>query len=175
VGANAKQGLRRTNSDKQKAVITLLQDPEWSQWSDRSIAKYCHVDHKTVGKIRSRLSGDFPSNKTLHLAAIERTYTTKHGTISSMNVTNIRRLTEHSQKLQSEENITPVTTLPTLNKNPKEGLNYRPGFGYQWYIRVEQSTWEKLLEYQTHFDTFTLDGAIKRLLDLASTHFGCRN
>ncbi len=38
--------------DKRRAVMTLLQDVEWGQWSDREIAQRCKVEHKTVGKIR---------------------------------------------------------------------------------------------------------------------------
>src|SRR5690625_1157178 len=38
VGANGNHGKRRTNDDKRKAVKTLLNDEEWSQWSDREIA-----------------------------------------------------------------------------------------------------------------------------------------
>lgn len=56
-GANADHGLRRTNADKRRAVESLLRDPEWSQWSDREIARRCHVDHKTVGSIRAEMVG----------------------------------------------------------------------------------------------------------------------
>lgn len=52
VSANAKHGLRRTNADKRKAVMTLLEDEEWSQWSDSEIARRCAVNHKTVAKYR---------------------------------------------------------------------------------------------------------------------------
>ena len=37
VGANASHGLRRTNEDKRRAVMTLLEDAEWSQWSARGL------------------------------------------------------------------------------------------------------------------------------------------
>ncbi len=40
VGANAKHGLRRTNADKRRAVMRLLEDSEWSQWSNNEIAKH---------------------------------------------------------------------------------------------------------------------------------------
>ncbi len=60
VGANATHGLRRTNADKRKAVLTLLEDEEWSQWSDREVAKRCGVNHKTVGAARQSLSGEIP-------------------------------------------------------------------------------------------------------------------
>ena len=39
LSVNATHGLRRSNSDKRKAVMTLLNDSEWSQWSDREIAR----------------------------------------------------------------------------------------------------------------------------------------
>lgn len=54
VGANADHGLRRTDDDKRRAVEVLLADPEWSQWSDREIARQCKVSHPFVAKIRSK-------------------------------------------------------------------------------------------------------------------------
>jgi hypothetical protein len=60
VGANASHGLRRRNIDKRNSVLKLLKDEEWSQWSDREIAKQCKVDHKTVARIRRELSGEIP-------------------------------------------------------------------------------------------------------------------
>jgi uncharacterized ParB-like nuclease family protein len=60
IGANATHGLQRTQADKRRAVERLLQDPEWTRWSDRKIAEAARVDHKTVGKIRRELSGEIP-------------------------------------------------------------------------------------------------------------------
>ncbi|WP_158665329.1 hypothetical protein [Sinorhizobium fredii] len=77
VGANASHGLRRTSADKRRSVLALLRDPEWSKWSDREIGKRCAVDHKTVAKVRSELTGEIPT---------ERTYTTKHGSVAKMKV-----------------------------------------------------------------------------------------
>lgn len=56
VGANASHGLRRSNDDKRRAVLTLLNDPEWSQWSAREIAKKCNVHHSTVSDLRQTVS-----------------------------------------------------------------------------------------------------------------------
>lgn len=53
VSANAKHGLRRTNEDKRKAVLTLLNDEEWSQWSDREIARQAEVSKSFVNKLRN--------------------------------------------------------------------------------------------------------------------------
>ncbi len=51
--ANAAHGLRRTNEDKRRAVMTLLEDAEWGQWSDREIARRCGVSPTFVGNVRS--------------------------------------------------------------------------------------------------------------------------
>lgn len=56
VAANAAHGLRRSDDDKRRAVRTLLEDEEWSQWSDREIARRVRVSPTTVAKIRAGLS-----------------------------------------------------------------------------------------------------------------------
>ena len=45
VGCNAAHGQRRSNDDKRQAVSKLLKDKNWGKWSDREIAKRCHVSH----------------------------------------------------------------------------------------------------------------------------------
>src|SRR5690606_35205250 len=55
VGANAAHGLRRTNDDKRKAVTTLLEDAEWSKWSDREVARQCNVSPHTVADVRKSI------------------------------------------------------------------------------------------------------------------------
>jgi hypothetical protein len=62
VGANAKHGLRRTREDKRRAVLTLLQDDEWRNWSDREVAKHCSVSHTFVATIRREFSGNVASD-----------------------------------------------------------------------------------------------------------------
>jgi hypothetical protein len=57
IAANSTHGLPRTRADKRKAVALLLPDAEWSQWSDREIARHCQVDHMMVGRMRRRASG----------------------------------------------------------------------------------------------------------------------
>jgi hypothetical protein len=39
VGGNAIHGKRRTNQDKRRAVMTLLEDDEWKAWSNHEIAR----------------------------------------------------------------------------------------------------------------------------------------
>ena len=76
VGANEAHGLRRSNDDKRRAVLILLDDEEWSRWSDREIARRVRVGHPLVAELR-RVTGRTSS---------ERTFTTKHGTVSTMDV-----------------------------------------------------------------------------------------
>lgn len=54
-GANATHGLRRTNDDKRRAVLTLLRDKEWSAWSNVQIAKASNVSDEFVRKIRAEI------------------------------------------------------------------------------------------------------------------------
>lgn len=117
VGANAEHGLQRSNADKRRAVLTLLQDEEWGQWSDREIARRCRVDHKTVANVRASLrnssvraapdqtaptapvTGEIPSETPPSIKAAapppvdsgQRTYVTRHGTTATMDTANIGR------------------------------------------------------------------------------------
>lgn len=77
VQANANHGLQRTNEDKRRAVITLLDDAEWVGWSDREIARQCRVDHKTVGKIRQDYLGNSPDSRTVERAGTVYQQSTK--------------------------------------------------------------------------------------------------
>lgn len=70
VGANASHGLRRTNEDKRRAVMTMLSDPEWSTWSDREIARQCNVSHPFVAAVRSPVaSARQQENRELSVAS----------------------------------------------------------------------------------------------------------
>lgn len=77
VGANGAHGLRRTGDDKRRAVMTLLEDAEWSKWSNREIARQCGVSEGLVRSLRTERSDE------------PRTYITKHGTEATMNTARI--------------------------------------------------------------------------------------
>jgi hypothetical protein len=121
VGANATNGLRRTNDDKRKAVTTLLQDDEWRQWSNTEIATACHVTPRFVDSVRSSL-GIIPSDKVLTPPGVPakaaakaeqirdcggepRYYKDKHGNTSVMDVSkiNARRSAKAAEKKQAKE------------------------------------------------------------------------
>ncbi|PON13693.1 hypothetical protein C2W62_33025 [Candidatus Entotheonella serta] len=71
VGANATHGLRRTNADKRRAALTLLQDEEWQRWSNREIARQCGVTHTFVAKLRRELLEESPSSAAAPSARTE--------------------------------------------------------------------------------------------------------
>lgn len=81
VSANAHHGLRRTNEDKRRAVETLLKDEEWSQWSDREIARRAAVSHTFVTKLR-------PEIVSVNDLQMERKVQ-RNGTIYTQDTTNI--------------------------------------------------------------------------------------
>lgn len=56
-GANATHGQRLSNADKRRSVLVLLLDAEWAEWSNKQIAKHCHVTDMLVGKIRHEIEG----------------------------------------------------------------------------------------------------------------------
>ena len=82
-GCNDSHGLRRSDKDKRRAVGMLLLDEEWRGWSDRVLGRACKVSPSLVGRVRASLSRvDSEGGSTSKRR--ERTYRTKHGTVSSM-------------------------------------------------------------------------------------------
>lgn len=109
VGANASHGLRRTNDDKRRAVLTLLNDPEWAAWSDREIARQCGVGNKFVGDVRKSIC--VPNTDS-----VERTVT-RNGTTYQQNTANIgeRQATREPPPrapLAPERQAQPTTQAP---------------------------------------------------------------
>jgi len=93
VSANAVHGLRRTNDDKRKAVMVLLEDLEWSEWSDKEIARRCNVSAMTVGRIK----------KSLSLETTEVKYTDKHGNTSTMKKPEVVNLKPLEKMVEPED------------------------------------------------------------------------
>ena len=56
VGANADHGLQRTNADKRKAVLMMLNDGEWSAWPHTDIAQACGVSREYVCRLANSMS-----------------------------------------------------------------------------------------------------------------------
>lgn len=110
VGANASHGLRRTNEDKRKAIMTLLEDAEWKTWSDNKIAKACGVNQTTVSGYRRSLMENLSERDA------QRTYTTKHGTNTVMDTANI------GKKAKAPEPTPPEQDASSADEDPFDGV-----------------------------------------------------
>lgn len=120
--ANRMNGLRMTSEDKRKAVHEALVDPEWGAWSDRQIAKEMSVSHTFVGKVRQELTGNVASEKS----PSQRTYTTRHGTKTVMDTSNIGRRQEAARAMSAAQQAPAVESdsrapaLPPVPAEPSE-------------------------------------------------------
>jgi hypothetical protein len=54
----------------------------------------------------------------------------------------------------------------TSSTKQSEGLNYRSGLGCEWYVKVEQSIYQQLMDYQAKKGLPTLNSTISNLLEL---------
>jgi uncharacterized ParB-like nuclease family protein len=110
VGANESHGLRRTNADRRNAVRIMLQDPEWSQWSDRDLAERCMVSHTFVNRLRHEMN----QTKGEPVKEEKRKYQ-RAGKTQTMRTENIggKRQTqaEPQQGMKAEQ----ATEVPTVN------------------------------------------------------------
>lgn len=108
VGANAVHGLRRTNEDKRAAVMTLLGDEEWSQWSAREIARACAVSHVLVGDVRDSLNVNSSIEKTERVK-----FTTKHGTEGTRPAKNNAKPKPAENKADNPDSVIPASAPET--------------------------------------------------------------
>ena len=80
-GANAAHGLRRTNADKRRAVLLVLE--AFPKLSDRQIAERCGVDNKTVAPmLEAAFTAMFPDGDRQAFTA----WATEHATAQGLAV-----------------------------------------------------------------------------------------
>jgi hypothetical protein len=71
VTANRLHGVRPSRSDRRRAIVRLLEDPEWARWSDQQIALLCGAPSDMVRDLRrerdrfiaSHPDGDYPRSE----------------------------------------------------------------------------------------------------------------
>lgn len=109
--ANASHGLRRSADDKRRAVMCLLNDGEWGKWSDREIARRCHVSPTLVGKLRGEVV-------TVHVDSepVERTYVTRHGTEAVMKTGNIGRASDSERATEANVDAAAYEDIHSLQR-----------------------------------------------------------
>lgn len=181
--ANRKHGLSFSNKDKRRIVTLFLNDREWSQWSDREIARRCGVSNTFVSSQRAQLST---------VDSEMRTYTTRHGTQATMNVARIGNdpyeglseyvIKELEQRDASHEAIADIATYARqvkadIKKNAAKALligscmlccqeGDTPRVGDPPYTReqLEKEGWELWRLVPSDIDTFLEVGELQRLL-----------
>lgn len=115
-GANAAHGLKRSNDDKRKAVLTLLADAEWSQWSDHRLADAVGVSHTFVAGLRPSGGNRCHLNQTSEVADSHPSGgngchpTTDNGSIPLPNAESSRRVGRDGK------------TYPTRRTPPPSGI-----------------------------------------------------
>ena len=132
VGANAKHGLRRTNADKRRAVMTLLEDSEWSVWSNREIAKQVCVSEFMVRKLRKSIcdknadtnhknSDEFICDKNADTNLNNKRKVKRGGRVYIQDTTNIgkSKSLESSSPAEEEKELTTSSQEQELN-SPRE-------------------------------------------------------
>jgi hypothetical protein len=124
-GANAAHGLRRSSADKRNAVTKLIEDEEWSKWSDREIAKRCCVGPDLVADVRKELKVSLSESDSEMLQETarneHRTYRNKHGTTAKMKTgkigkskTSPRHIPQRSQAAREAERQVAKTTTDAV-------------------------------------------------------------
>lgn len=103
VGANATHGLSRSDADKERAVLRLLNDDEWSTWTDREMAKRCRVSHPFVAKIRKE-----HASHTGSVSSMERTFVhPKTGKPTTMKTAGINASRKNAQRPSTNDEPSP--------------------------------------------------------------------
>ncbi len=114
-GVNATHGLRRTNDDKRRAVMRLLKDEEWSQWSNREIAKRANTSEYLVRTLRNSIcdkNADTKLNKERKVQRGDTTYT--------VNTSNIGK----APKLKGKTEATTSVDQELKEQEKRLGLSY---------------------------------------------------
>jgi protein gp37 len=89
--------MRRTNEDKRRSVMTLLNDEEWRKWNSSEIARRCGVDEGTVRRLRGSIIGNSEDEPRLFQ---------RNGQTYTMNTANI------GQRTPQQITVIPKTDTP---------------------------------------------------------------
>ena len=115
--ANGTHGLRRTAADKRKAVMAMLEDIEWQDWSDREIARQCCVSHPFVSAIRKEMGAD-KSEKKMNVRG--KTTTRIQQPVEKQEEPQVPQFSE--EEIEREEMKALVDMLKTQNEDLQDEL-----------------------------------------------------
>ena len=121
LSANDKHGLRRTNADKRRSVLVLLEDFEWSEWNNTKIAEVCGVSATFVDKIRKETNTPTPATRKVSRDGVEYDMdTSKMGKKSKKEPDPDPVIDEKEQKI--EEMATEFQSIAEENESLKAKL-----------------------------------------------------
>jgi hypothetical protein len=110
-GANGRRGLSMNFEDKRSIIKRMLEDGEWSQWSNAQIAKHVGVSKMTVGRVKSQLDEESGEPKETTKKYIDR-----HGNESTIDTAKIGK----TKKKKEEEPKAPAKQeAPELDDGDK--------------------------------------------------------
>jgi len=141
VGANSDHGLRRTNEDKRKAVETMLtneivsKDENGDPWSNRQIARQCHIDEGTVRNYRKNHTAEIPQYETDQRKFIHP----KTGKPTLMNTANIGKSTPKRRKQYggiAPDAFKPIRSCGQYEAKAAIELPYKPVYAAKTIISV---------------------------------------
>ncbi len=179
VGVNAEHGLRRTNEDKRRAVMRLLNDPEWSQWSDREIARQAKVSNRFVGNLRksltvngSQIDGDSGEPETRKVRRGDTVYEQRVSADKRQEVAKQRA--QEAQEPPSSAESEPVGQFedaaeePALNELKARIIAALAEWGELSPNKLRQATRADYTAYNTAITELLAAGAIEQVKDVQS-------
>ena len=141
-GVNAFHGLKRSNADKRKAVLTLLDDPEWNQLSNRELGKIANVSHQYIFKLRKEIKA-------------------KNKEIEEKNIS-----PEAAAKYLKDENDRDQQHLKVKNNKLPPDIRSKNKKLKTYTIEIKEETLDKVCKrLQSDVEIITAEGLINDLLD----------
>lgn len=127
LGANSDHGLRRTNADKRKSVMTMFSDESWSQLSDVEISKHCKVTQPFVSKLRKECSENDTgakkeATKTTTTVIPTTVATEEKATVTTE--TSAKPITVIGVTTETKETVVIPVVKPTVAVNEGSGSDY---------------------------------------------------
>lgn len=159
-GANSKHGLKRTNEDKRRAVKMLLNDEEWSKWSNVLIAEKSGVGETFVRNVREE-SGSHRANLKRHVGKDGKSYPSKKASAERKAPTSPQSQNGAGSSLPQNKSSDAVTTPeapiePSLE--PQRRNEESATQGEPQRMKSESSNW-------ANWADFSSDGLIRFALE----------
>jgi hypothetical protein len=109
-GVNAEHGVRRTDADKRRAVLQVLSDAEWVNWSDNKIAAACSVGNRLVGVLRRELVAAANATQQSVLPLSPR--------LASLSATDVKKAVENIREFAQPDRIVERNGTTFTQKSP---------------------------------------------------------